>query len=137
MTRSPSHTRLSMEGEDDELKGLLSPSSSSVPPTIGGFLKEERASSDSDEEDDFDLRELELDDLESQQPSSSSHPFVAQCALYWRALTAVLHRVYKDNVGILFIVGSNFVFSLVNLFVKLLSQLEEPVPALEVCLLMG
>ena len=49
----------------------------------------------------------------------------------WNRFKQSTRRLYKDNIGLLLIVASQSFFACMDLFVKLLTALDNPVPALE------
>jgi len=70
--------------------------------------------------------ELELDDLEAGARICSRRN-----GSWWTRFSSTARRVYKDNIGLLLIVAAQSFFACMNLFVKLLTALDKPVPALE------
>ena len=67
-------------------------------------------------------------DIESRPGSALKHDVPL-----WRKIWAKTCRLHKDNVGLLLIMAAQAFFACMNLFVKLLSELDTPVPASEVC----
>lgn len=85
----------------------------------------------------FDHEALERESFLPQSSTSLSEP-QPQASLRDerpRSSSAFLSRLktlYNDNTGLLLIGSSQAFFALMNLFVKYLTDLDEPVPALEV-----
>jgi hypothetical protein len=50
----------------------------------------------------------------------------------WTRLKSFIRQLYNNNIGLLLIVASQSFFACMNLFVKLLTALDNPVPTLEV-----
>jgi hypothetical protein len=74
-----------------------------------------------------DVGDVEVEDLEA-GPSIRDR----NNATRWTRLKSFIRRLYKDNIGLLLIVAAQSFFACMNLFVKLLTALDKPVPALEV-----
>jgi len=126
--------------DDGEGSSSSSPRSSLdlvvYPPPMHHERSEETTAFLSNQESDHDTKPLKLQpiaggELEAEDLEAGPSTYDRGNATQWNRLKSFIRQLYTDNIGLLLIVASQGFFACMDFFVKLLTALDKPVPALE------